>query len=109
MAEVPQFPLDFQILPDGSMPLVEQGSPEDVANNIAVSYMTTPETRDAWPTFGVDAGLFSQVSADPQRLAAEIADWEPQAGSLLDVRPDLYDEAVLRITAFIAQNTGEQA
>jgi hypothetical protein len=98
LPDIPQFPLDFRIDPTtGRVAQIEQGSAEEVAASVAGVLLSSPFTRTAWPTLGVDPGLFAQVSKHPEELMREVSEWEPRGPSLISVAPDVYDDMITQV------------
>jgi phage baseplate assembly protein W len=96
MASIPHFALPFRMV-GGRAVEVEQDSAEDVAACVEAVLRTRPGQRDALPEFGSPDLAFRQLPVDPDDLVAAVETWESRAQLLAEERPDLLDEAALRV------------
>lgn len=90
---IPQFDLPFRIL-NGQESLTEQGSDEDVANNVFAICASTPGQFLDLPTFGLPDLVGEDVPIPASTIVQPISTWEPQAKVLVEVNPALFDTAV---------------
>lgn len=69
--------LPLRVASDGALVALEQDSPAEVAQSVALLLSTRPGERRSVPDYGSDDPLFAGVSAED--VAAAIETWEDRA------------------------------
>lgn len=90
---IPQFDQPFRIV-NGQESVVEQGSDDDVANNVFAVCATTLGQFLDLPLFGFPDLVGEVVPIPTSTIINPISVWEPQARILAEVNPSLFDTAV---------------
>lgn len=75
---------------------VEQDSLDEIAQCVLVAALTPIGSRIEVPLYGTTEMLF-QTHIPFDRIADEIASWEPRARILMHDRPDEFDEMMRRV------------
>lgn len=76
--------LPLQVAADGALAAVEQDSPAEVAQSVALLLSTRPGERRSVPDYGSDDPMFSGLTADDVNAAVEL--WEDRAdGTTVEV------------------------
>jgi len=105
MADVPHFSFPFRFgAPYAAV--TEQDSLDEIADCCMVILLCPQSFRVELPEFGIADPTFS-VPVDLEALRATIERWESRATVVLDENPDLYDEAISRVTTFVQLRTEE--
>lgn len=89
--------LPLRVGPSGAFVVLDQDSPDDVAQSVRVLLTTVQGTRVEAPDYGVPEWAF----ADPDVSTAEAAcrEWEPRATVTVNAAPATWDELVWNVTA----------
>lgn len=104
-AQIPHFALPLRIGGDGRFAVLEQDSPDEIAQNVAVILATPEGSRAELPEFG--APRFDFTVPDPAGVVAALAEWEPRADVSLDVVVGLGpDQSIAQITAAVRPHVG---
>lgn len=74
---VPHFSVPFRVDGTGRFVTVEQDTPEEIAQCVAVIIGTPEGSRVEVPDFGCPRAEF--VGPDPAGIVAAVEDWEPRA------------------------------
>lgn len=69
--------LPLQVAADGALGAVEQDSPAEIAQSVALLLTTRPGERRSVPDYGSEDPLFSGISTED--VAAAIETWEDRA------------------------------
>lgn len=77
MVAIPHLRIPLQVLPDGSLAMNEQATPDDLAQCVKVLMLTEIGDRIEVPKYGVVPMLFNTVSR--HLLLEAISRWEPRA------------------------------
>lgn len=77
--------------------VVEQDSPDEVANSVETVLRYTPGDRPDVPDFGTPDQTFKQGGADPDEIERSIETWEPRATTFVDEDLDPIDTALSRV------------
>jgi len=75
------FALPLGLAPAGNLADLDQDSPLEVAQAVAVLVSTLLEERRSVPEFGIESPLFDGV--DASEVADAIEEWEPRADPVL--------------------------
>jgi hypothetical protein len=100
LADIPHLALPLRVV-DGRFVYTEQDSPEEIQHCAEVVLRYPIGQLDHLPSFGRDDPTFT--TSDPASdLAAVVEEWEPRAEALVASERDRFDEALLRVTAELA-------
>ena len=94
----PQFALPFEFLSDGDVRLTEQGSDEEVQNNVWTILSYEPGQLIASPDFGTLQTVFSKDGTNLDSLQQIITKWEPNANEIIESDPNWFKNAIETIT-----------
>lgn len=75
---IPHLRLPFTIRDDGTVPVVDQDTPEEIDQCVATVLGTRPGERQVVGDFGVDSQLLSR-QVDAAAIVQSIVQWEPRA------------------------------
>lgn len=75
---VPHLALPFRLSLTAGATVNEQGSVDEVAQNVAVLLSTEVGSRSTLPTYGIEDPAFSQ-QVDTASMVQAITEWEPRA------------------------------
>ena len=104
-ALIPHFALPLRVAGDGRFAVVEQDSPDDVAQCVAVVLATPVGSRAEIPEFG--APRFDFDVPDPADVIEAVKEWEPRADVDLLTTVGLGPgQALTRITAAVRPHVG---
>lgn len=85
--EIPHFAFPFQFGRDGAVVVLDQGSHEEIEQNVKVLVRTELGERLEVPDFGVPDPTFS-VGIDTEAIAAAAQEWDSRADVVVAARPD---------------------
>jgi phage baseplate assembly protein W len=74
---LPHFAVPLRLAGTGAFASLEQDSPDEVAQCVAVCLLTAEGSRAEVPAYGAPRGEF--VGADPGATADAVQEWEPRA------------------------------
>ena len=83
VALIPHFQLPLRLLPTGSFAVVDQGTVEEIAQNVATILATPLGSRIEVPDFGIPDPTF--VGASSAAVLAAVNEWEPRTQGILTV------------------------
>lgn len=97
---IPHLKLPLSLDPNGGLSTLEQDSPEDVTQCVAVLLGTDLGERIEDPDYGIEAGLF-EVATDIGAILDKVEEYEPRAevelnpGEVTDLVRDILAEVRL--------------
>jgi phage baseplate assembly protein W len=92
----PHIKLPFQ-LAGRAVAVVEQDSPDEIAQNVEVILRYPLGSRPELPDFGVRDLTFSEGQPDLNEIQTAITLWEPRADALIESEPDFLDDLVAHV------------
>lgn len=103
--DTPHLSFPFSVT-DGTFDIVEQDSPEHLAQRVLLTVNTFIGDRLEDPDFGIPDSLLQAGGTDLEELRAAIAASEPDAAPLVDRMTDLTDlDRVDRLRILIDEDT----
>jgi phage baseplate assembly protein W len=102
MADVPHLDIPLRFDGTGHLAVVEQDTVDDIAACVEAVLRTRPGERSELPNFGTSAILFTELPVDRETLVAQIKQWEPRAGLLIEENPDLLNDTLARLRITVA-------
>lgn len=104
MTEVPHFAFPFRIV-GGKAAVVEQGTPEELEQNVKVLMLTQVGERLEAPDFGIDDPVF-QTTIDTEAIIAAAATWDDRVDVLIDQDYDEVNSMVRRLRTQVNRQEG---
>lgn len=91
---VPHVSLPFRFNPDGTVPLVEQDSDEEIWDCVRTLVRTPYGHRLEDPDFGIEPLEFQEQPVDTSQIEEAVLDCEPRAEVLIIEQPDEFQDLV---------------
>lgn len=104
MPDVPHFAVPFRFV-GARVAVVEQDSPEEIAQCVEAILATPEGSRIARPEFGLPDQAFTEGGASRREILEAVSVWEPRADVLVEVAPDRFDELVSRVSVTVGGAT----
>lgn len=105
MPDVPHFALPLRLGGDGRLAVLEQDSPDEIAQNVAVILATPAGSRAELPEFGSPRWDFDLP--DPSDVIEAVREWEPRADLTLSAVVGLGpSQSLAQITAAVRPHVG---
>jgi phage baseplate assembly protein W len=106
--DVPHLAVPFRLGGSGRFAVVEQDSPDELVQCVAVCLATPEGSRAEVPDFG--SPRFEFDLPDPNDVIAAVTEWEPRVDlSVSVVQAVSGDEGLARITALVSPHLGEDS
>jgi hypothetical protein len=102
MADVPHLRFPLALAADGDFAVVEQDSPDDVAQQVRALCRTPLGWSDELPAMGLTGQAFYEGGADPDEVEAQVDGHVPGFEGAVDEAPDRIDEALSIVGVRIA-------
>jgi hypothetical protein len=100
----PQWALPFQFTSDGDVLETEQGSDEEIQNNVWAILSYEPGELIANPDFGIYETTFRKGGTNIEAIRQLIVKWEPDADEIIERDPDWIKTMVETISIWRGSN-----
>jgi hypothetical protein len=99
MADVHHLSFPLRLAPDGDFVTVEQGTPEEVAEQVRALVSTPPGWSDepGLEEMGLEHQAFLQGGANADEIERVIVDYVPDFAGAVSERPDVFDESLRHV------------
>lgn len=101
MISVPHFEFPLRMGPGGRLSVLEQDTPDEIAQAVLVLLSTIEGERIELPEYGIEDPLFT-IDLDLNMIRQAIEEWEPRASAILEEQHDSLDDMIRHLRAKVS-------